>query len=262
MKKLIIHSIFLFGILFIIACSQNKTVVKTALSADEIIERSYQAHGGDALTKWKTLQVKGEVYMFTGGEKPSRGEYLSYVQKPDKFRRDRNLTKYEPNPWDYTDIYNSGQGWTTINLIPNHHPVFGMIIKRMLDSWNGAANYRTNADSLILQQESTASYVLDGDSVSVPAYVIKAKIKNEETVLYFDKNSFYLIQEEFKVYSYQFKKVYLDFRKYGDVVFAGKRIEFSPGQASSRGIRYLNDEIIFDAPIDESKFNEFKPENR
>jgi len=237
--------------------------VQQRLTADEIVGKSLKAHGGEALSGWETMVCKGDVSMFYYGSY-FRGEFKSFAQKPDKIRVERNMTKFQPGmPWDYTYIYNGEAGWTFINLVPQYNPVIGLINKRYIEPCFGISYYKNNSDKLILKPEGTAVYVLDGDTVKTPAHIVSAVIESDTTKLYFDKNNFHLIQEDYRITyapgrSFPLKRVYKDFKKFGDVIFAALRIEYSPGQSSSRGVKFVTKSIDCNVKFDPALFDELK----
>ncbi len=226
-------------------------------TARDIIERSYEKHGGEALANWETMVVKGDVYMADG--KIFRGEYLAFAQKPGKFRMERDLTKYERGRLFYTDIYNDGVGWTSRNLMPQYHNAYAKINKRRLDQCEGIAYFYNNADTLILQPEKKVKCVVKEDTTEIPAYVVTAIIEDDTTNLCFDKKSLYLIQEEYKVFRSILTRVSTNHKKFGKVVFPGNVSEIQHGRRGDNETKFEFKTIEYNIPVDPELFEEDKP---
>ena len=230
------------------------------MTAEDIVAKSYNRHGGKALSDWETMVIKGEVFK-AWGQDTMHGEYLSYSQKPGKIRFEKDFTKFSHSPVFYTDIYNQGESWRMLNLNTYSNNLIGRLAKRQFDGCDGIAFYRAHADTLIMHPEGLATYVLDGDTVQTPAYIITTVIGEDSTTLYFDKKSYFLIQEEFKMAPVSpFRRVYTDFKRFGRVVLAERRIEFEPGSMGSSGVRYFIKSVEYNVPVDSALFEEFRPE--
>jgi outer membrane lipoprotein-sorting protein len=220
-------------------CSQKP------LSADEIMARAVEAHGGEALTKWQTMVVKGEVHQMDGG-RWYRGEYILYAQKPDKLRVERDLTKFERGRFFFSDILNGDKGWMLRNLMPVYRDGLAEQNRARLDRCDGIAYYANQADSLSLAGEETVE--------GKPTYVLAAVFGDRTVKLDIDKETFYLVQES----DDDLTVTYSEFKEFGDSVRASEIREVTSGERSVE-IRYTYQTIDFDVPIDSMLFEEDMP---
>jgi len=240
MKK-ITPLLFLAVCVFLTVCTQPSLE-----DPKEIISRSVEKHGGETLCDWETMVINGEVFQEDVG-KVYRGEYILYVQKPDKLREERDLTKFEHGRLFYSYIYNAGQGWVLTNLIPRYSKQYGKTFKRWLDRCDGITYYANEADTLIKKQEEK----VNGKNT----YVISAVIESDTTTLYIDKKDFYLIQDVYK----NVKRLYSNFKEFGNTVYATDITEIQTFGERTSEVRFKYNTIEFDVPIDQSLFEEDMP---
>lgn len=240
MKKLMHFFIVFLFIINTAGCSQEPT------TAGDIIAKSVERHGGEALTDWETMVIEGEVNQ-RDNRLRFRGEYLLFARKPDKLRIERDLTKYERGRYFFTYIYNNGVGWSIRNLIPSYSGRYAEQYKRWLDKCDGIAYYAQNAEALILKPEETVN--------GKPAYVITAAVGNDSTNLYIDKKSFYLVQETYG----SVKRVFSDFKKFGKTVHAARIDEITTSRRSANEDNFIYYSIEYNVPIDPLLFEEDMP---
>ena len=240
MKRNVVLYIFCCYLIFFNVCS------KAPQSAREIINRSVEKHGGKALTNWKTMVVKGEVFQEDVGRK-YRGEYIKYAQKPDKLRVERDLTKFERGRLFYSYIYNNGKGWMLINLIPYYGKQYGKLFKRWLNQCNGIAYYANSADTLILKPDKKVK----GEK----AYVISAITDNDTTNLYINKKDYYLIQEEYG----KTKRIYSGFKRFGNAIYPTYIDEITKIGPRTVKVNFIYHSIEYNTPIDQKLFEEDMP---
>lgn len=226
-------------ILFGNGCSQKP------LSAEQILARSVEAHGGEALTNWQTMVIKGEVHQQDGG-RWYRGEYTLYAQKPDKLRVERDLTKFERGRFFFSDILNGDKGWMLQNLMPVYRNGLAQQNRARLDRCDGIAFYANQADSLSLAGEETVE--------GKPTYVVAALIGDDTVKLNIDSESFYLVQET----DGDMNIIYSDFKEFGETVRASQIREITSGERSVE-IRYIYNTIDLDVPIESMLFEEDMP---
>ncbi len=220
-------------------CSQKP------LSAEQIVSRSVEAHGGVALTDWNMMVIKGEVNQ-KDGRLWYRGEYILYAQKPDKLRVERDLTKFERGRFFFSDILNGDKGWMLRNLIPVYRDEFAQQNRARLDRCDGIAFHANQADSLTLAGE---------DSVEgKPTYVVAAVFGDETAKLQIDKETFYLVQETYG----DVTLIYSEFKEFGATVRASQIREITSGERTVE-VSYTYHTIDLDLPIDPMLFEEEMP---
>jgi len=221
-------------------------------TAEEIVNRSVEAHGGSALTDWNTMIIQGET-TFPDIGRMFRAEYLLFAEKPGKVRVEKDLTKFEHGRLFYTYIYNNGTGWMQRNLKPAYSNEFHSQHERLFNQCEGIAYYANNAQ-LRLKSEAEA------DTVGV--YVIEAVVDNDTTQLYIDPDSFYLVQEKFS-YSTRGRSVaktrkFSEFKKFGNIILPVKTVEIFSGEPPTIFTTTYNS-VEFDQPIEAWMFEEDMP---
>jgi outer membrane lipoprotein-sorting protein len=224
--------------LILVGCSSSKT-------AGEIVAESVRAHGGTALTDWKTMVVRGESYQ-KDGRLWFRGEYIVYAQKPDKIRMETDLTKFERGRFFYSEILNGDRGWMVRNLLPVYRDEFADRFKAKLDRCDGIGFYAANADSLTLVREDE----IEGQAV----YVIEATLGERTATLTIDRESFLLLKEEVG----NVTLVYSEFKELGGALRASKIHEVTAGNRTVE-ITYTYNSVEVDVEIDPILFEEEMP---
>lgn len=213
-------------------------------SAEELVALSIEAHGGDALTGWNTMIIKGETEYPDLG-KLFRAEYLVYAEAGNKVRVEQDLTKFERGRLFFTSIYNDGTGWMQRNLKPAYNDRFSRDFKRNLSLCCGIKYYADNYDLTMLEDEQ-----LDGRDV----YVLSATTETDTTKLFIDKKDFYLVREEYP----RKTRIYSDFKDYGDLVLPAKTVDVIVRQDTMRLTTHYNT-VEFDVPIESWMFTEDMP---
>jgi hypothetical protein len=225
-------------ILVVTGCSSTK-------SADEIVAESVRAHGGDALTDWRTMVVRGEVNQ-KDGRLWFRGEYIIYAQKPDKIRMETDLTKFERGRYFYSEILNGDKGWTVRNLLPVYRDEFAGRYKAKLARCDGIGFYAANADSLALIREDE----VEGQAV----FVIEATLGERSATLTIDQENSLLLKEEYE----DVTLVYSEFKELGGAVRASKIHEITTGNRTVE-ITYTYNSVEIDVEIEPLLFEEEMP---
>jgi hypothetical protein len=117
----------------------------------------------------------------------------------------------------------------------------------MLNQCDGIAYYAANADELVWKEDDVVE--------DVPAYVVQAVIGEESTDLYFDKESYHLVQEKFD----ETTRIFSDFRPFGDVVLAGKILEITNTERGERRLPITYETVEYDVTIEDWLFEEDMP---
>ena len=122
-------------------------------SAADIVARSLAAHGGDTLTSWKTLTIKGTVVMQDGIA--YNGAYTLLAKAPDRVRVEHDATADRGRAF-YEYFLNGGVAWTRRNLIPASFDAAR--IQRWLDQCYGIAIYAKPGVALELKGEAEMAW--------------------------------------------------------------------------------------------------------
>jgi len=197
---------FLYIILIVVTAAR---CTQPSLTAEEIIARSVEAHGGDALSNWQSIVIKGEAVMQDLGNS-IRSEYIISAEKPEKVRVDIDLTKFERGRQIFTYFYNNGIGWMQYNLSPSYRSEYTQIHKHYLDHCYGIAYYAENSDLSLLSEKR-----LNGKKV----YKVCAVAESDTAMLYIDKETFYFVGEEYRDTRGLVKCIFGDFENFGQAVY-------------------------------------------
>ncbi|MFC1556241.1 hypothetical protein ACFL67_04075 [candidate division KSB1 bacterium] len=169
-------------------------------SADELITRSYEIHGGAKLTDWNSLSIEGRIWMNDGTW--YLGKYLVFAEKPGKLRVEEDMT-FAKGRMFHEYFMNDGVAWSRRNLMPGRNSA-----EQMMGRWNqlgGIAYYKENASSFFMKEDSEVEWQ-EGTFVTgeqpeytvietIPAYVVGAVMEADTIDLYFDKKNLNFIQE-------------------------------------------------------------------
>jgi hypothetical protein len=231
-----------------------------SMTPRDVVSRSLKAHGGDKLTNWKGMTIRGTVDMADGIV--FRAAYLVFAE-PGKLRIESDMTVTQGGRYFYEDFLNDEVAWSRRNLIPSRGNLEDM--KKKMNQCYGIAFYANKADSLVQKDDTTVEWREKPDLqsntykvvASRPAYVISALIGKETTDLYIDKENFYFLQEA----SGKSKRVYWDFKKFGEVVLPTKILEIGPGSQGERITPYAYETVKFNVPIEEWLFTEDMPKS-
>jgi hypothetical protein len=229
-----------------------------SLSPKDIISRSFKAHGGDKLTTWKSMTIKGTVDMSDGIT--FRAAYLVFAQ-PGKLRIERDMTVTRGGRYFYEDFLNSEVAWSRRNLVVDRGNLEDM--KKKLNQLSGIAYYADKAETLVRKEDAVVEWREKTDLqsneykivASRPAYVITAVAGKDTTDLYIDMESYYFLQEV----TGRSKRVFWDFRKFGDVTMPTKLLEINAGSRGEQITPFAYESVNFNVPIEDWLFTEDMP---
>ena len=232
---------------------------KHEMSPKDIVSRSVQAHGGDKLTSWKSMTIKGTVDMSDGIT--FRAAYRVFAKAPGKLRVEKDMTVVRGGRYFYEYFLNNGTAWSRRNLVPERSNLEEM--KRWMNQCYGIAHYADKAESLVRKEDAVVEWRektdLQSNEYKVvatrPAYVIAALIGRETTDLYIDKESFYFLQEV----AGRSKRVFWDFKKFGDVTMPTRLLEIVAGSQREQITPFTYESVKFNIPIEDWLFTEDMP---
>lgn len=229
-----------------------------SMSPKDIVSRSVAAHGGDKLTGWKSMTIRGTIDMSDGIM--FRSAYLIFAE-PGKLRIERDMTVTRGGRYFYEDFLNNEVAWSRRNLVVDRGNLEEM--KKKMNQLSGIAYYANKAESLARKDDAVVEWREKADLQSneykvvatKPAYVIAATIGKETTDLYIDKESFVFLQEV----AGRSKRVFWDFKKFGDVTMPTKILEITAGSRGEQIIPITYETVKFNVPIEEWLFTEDMP---
>ena len=230
-------------LLCIVYCSKQPE------TAEEIVASSLKAHGGSALSDWKSTVITGDAEVMD--IHLIRSEYKILAEKPDKVRMEIDQTKFERGRQLFSYIYNNGIGWMHRNLIPFYSPAYAKIHKRYYDHCFGIAYYSEDAAVFLKPEEK-----IEDKNV----YVLGAVIDSDTSTIYIDNDTFYFIREQYKDVRGTITRTYSEFQKFGKAVFPTKVIESIKGRREQElEIKYSD--IKFNVPVEAWMFEEDMPKS-
>lgn len=232
-----------------------------AQTAQDIVARSVAAHGGDRLSEWKTMKIRGTLEMFDGVT--FQAAYLLLAEAPGKLRIEEDMTADKGGRIFYEYFLNDGVAWSRRNLLPGKADAAE--IERRLNQCYGIAFYGRHADSLEKAADARVEWLeKDPDSGeyksvdSKPAYVIEATVGKTKTRLYIDKENFCFLEEE----TGSVKRLFRDFKDFGGAVHPTRILEISQGPRGEQITPYTYTSVEYDVPIEEWLFTEDMPEKK
>jgi hypothetical protein len=224
----------------------------------DILGLSVKAHGGDSLTNWKSMTIRGTIDMADGIT--FRAAYLVFAE-PGKLRIERDMTVSQGGRYFYEDFLNGELAWNRRNLIPGRANLEEM--KKKLRGCYGIAWYANKAESLVQKEDAVVEWREKPDLqsndfkvvASRPAYVITATIGKEQTDLYIDKSTYFFLQEA----AGRSRQIFWDFKKFGEVTMPTRLLEIATGPRGEQITPYGYDIVKFNVPIDGWLFTEDMP---
>jgi hypothetical protein len=232
------------------------------LQPREILNRSVKAHGGEKLTKWNTLTITGTVDMFDGIT--FRAAYRLFAKAPGKLRVEKDMTVTPGGRQFYEYCLNDGLAWSRRNLVASSGNLEEL--RRWMDQCYGIAFYASKAESLVRQEDAVVEWREKADLQSTeykvvatrPAYVLAAVVGKTTTTLYIDKENFHFLQEV----SGRVKRVYWDFKKFGDVTLPAKILEITAGSQGEQVTPFTFEGVKYNSPIEDWLFTEDMPQGK
>ncbi len=230
--------------------------VQAPATAQDLLARSVAAHGGDKLSSWRTMSITGTIEMVDGIT--YRAAYRVLAKAPDKLKVEEDMTVDRGGRYAYEYFRNGSQTWSRRNLIP------GKADAARLDRWMnqcfGVAHYAKQATSLALKPEATSDWMTksaSGYEVTErrPAYVVTVTTPAGSADLYFDKKTFYLLQET----TAEGRRLYAAFHDFGGTVHPTRILEITQGRNGEVVTPITYDAVRYGEPIEDWVFEEDMP---
>ena len=236
---------------------------QTAPAANEIVARSVAAHGGDRLSSWKTLTIKGTVAMQDGIT--YNGAYTLLAKAPDRVRVEHDATADRGRAF-YEYYLNGGVAWTRRNLIPATFDAAR--IQRWLDQCYGVAFYARPGVTLELKGEESIAWppepagpsrTTDGGNAAAPVtrrvWLITATVDGETRELAIDRETSRFLREV----AGDTTRTYWDFASFDGVLMPTRILEIAKTRQGETRTPFTWTSVVHDAPIEEWRFTEDMP---
>jgi hypothetical protein len=216
-----------------------------------LLQKSVEACGGmDAMGAWETMIRTGELTVHWPGWGSPRAKCTLRVKRPDKLVLDQDFSAYD-HPFFFTYYYNGGEVWAMVNLGVRQSPRYTDAMTRAMKNAGGMHYYMSECDTFFL-----AGPVPD-DSLVTGASVTRVGIVDEgDTVMVdIDKETHLpvrLLRENGAEQS-----LFADYREVGGIKVPFEMTVYQNGAVSAE---YVWGRIVFDEPIDDADFEEYRPE--
>jgi hypothetical protein len=227
-------------------------------TAADIVARSVQAHGGEALTSWQTLKITGTVVMQDGIA--YTGAYTLLAKAPDRLRVEHDATADRGRAF-YEYFLNGGVAWSRRNLIPGALEVDR--IQRWMDQCYGVAFYARPGVTLELMPDADLPWPPEtspGAGPAVPASkrkvrVVAATVGGERRELSVDEETGRFLQEV----TPQITRVHWDFRPFGGMLMPTRILEIVKTRQGETRTPFTWTDVKRNVPIEDWRFAEDMP---
>ncbi|MEW5981984.1 MAG: hypothetical protein AB1806_06390 [Acidobacteriota bacterium] len=228
-------------------------------TAADVLARSVAAHGGDRLTDWRTLEIRGNVVMQDGIAYNAAFRLLA--RPSGQIRVDQDLTADRGRAF-YEYFLDDGVAWTRRNLVVSPYDAARM--RRWLNHCYLVAFYAKNATELELKPDGEATPVgpaSPGEAAQmapVPTWVVAGKVGEDAVELYIAKQDYRLLREVTPFSTRDFGA----FRTFQGVVWPTRIVERTKTRQREIETPFTYTSVIYDAPIDDWLFREDRPKGR
>jgi hypothetical protein len=245
-------------LLTILLLAVGAPAAHAADTAQAILARSIQAHGGDRLTAWKTMVVEGTIDVLDGVT--YHAAYRLWAKRPGKLRVEHDLTADRGRRFDQYFL-NGGVSWMRRSLIVGAVPVARM--QRWLDQCDGVAAYARHSSAFTLQPDAVVQWQAPPKpgSTAPPvvesrlAWVLHATIDGAAVDLYIDKERYFLLQEV----TPDARRVFSGFTNFSGRTLATKINEFTRGRQGETLTPITWKSVKYDVAVEDWLFDEDKP---
>jgi hypothetical protein len=226
-------------------------------SATDVVARSVQAHGGEALTSWQSLKITGTVLMQDGIA--YNGAYTLLAKLPGRLRVEHDATADRGRAF-YEYFLNGGVAWSRRNLIPGALEVDR--IQRWMDQCYGIAFYARPGTTLELKPDADlpwppqAEAPAPGAAVSTRrVWVVAATVGAEARELFIDQETSRLLQES----TPQTTRVYWDFRSFDGMLMPTRILEITKSRQGEVRTPITWTSVVRNPQIEDWRFTEDMP---
>jgi hypothetical protein len=231
---------------------------RPAETAQDILARSIQAHGGARLTTWKTMVVEGTIDVVDGVT--YHAAYRLWAEKPGKLRVEHDLTADRGRRFDQYFL-NGGVSWVRRSLIVGAVPVARL--QRWFDQCSFVASYAAHSAAFALQPDAVVEWQAPpGDGSTAPkvierrpAFVLRATIDGAAVDLYIDKERYLLLQEV----TPDGRRVFSGFTNFAGRLLPTKINEYARSRQGETLTPIAWKTVKYDVPVAEWLFEEDKP---
>jgi hypothetical protein len=226
-------------------------------TAAEIVARSVQAHGGDALTSWQTLKITGTVLMQDGIA--YTGAYTLLAKAPDRVRVEHDATADRGRAF-YEYFLNGAVAWSRRNLVPGSLEVDR--IRRWMDQCYAIAFYARPGLALERLADADLAWPPAAPGAGQPStqaarrvWVVAATVGAERRELHIDQETGRFLQEV----TPQATRVFWDFRAFDGMLLPTRILEITKTRQGESRTPFTWTEVRRNVPIEDWRFTEDMP---
>ena len=226
-------------------------------TAAEIVARSVQAHGGDALTSWQTLKITGTVLMQDGIA--YTGAYTLLAKAPDRLRVEHDATADRGRAF-YEYFLNGAVAWSRRNLVPGSLEVDR--IQRWMDQCYAIAFYARPGLALERLADADLAWPPAAPGAGQPStqaarrvWVVAATVGAERRELHIDQETGRFLQEV----TPQATRVYWDFKAFDGMLLPTHILEIQKNLLGESRTPFTWTVVRRNLPIVDWRFTEVMP---
>jgi hypothetical protein len=227
-------------------------------TAQAILSRSIQAHGGEKLTNWKTMVIDGTIDIQDGVM--YHAAYRLWAKVPGRLRVEHDLTADRGRRFDQYFL-NAGVAWMRRSLVVGTVPMARM--QRWLDQCYGIAFYAKHSAAFALQPDAVVQWQGPPESGSTtlkvlesrPAWVLHALIDGGAVELYIDKERAFLLQEV----TPEGRRVFSGFTAFAGRTLPTRINEFTKARLGETLTPITWKTVKYDVAVEDWLFDEDKP---
>jgi hypothetical protein len=218
--------------------------------ARTLVEKSVKAMGGEKnAAAWKTRTETGHLTVHWPGWGTPRAVATRYVKRPDKMVLDQDFSAFD-HPFFFTYYYNEGDVWANVNMGVRQNPRYTAFMSRAMKSTGGMYYFMAECDTFYLVPE------VPDDSLVTGADVARVGIVDDGDTILVDLDiKTHLPVRQIEMGGSQ-HVLFTDYRMAGGLQVPFRLTVYQDGAIASE---YVWDEIKFDEPMDDARFEKDRP---
>ncbi len=225
-------------------------------TGDDLLARSFRAHGGEKLSSWRTIDITGTIDMEDGIT--YRSAYRIRARQPDKLKVDQDMTVARGGRYFYEYFRNGDLVWSRRNLVVGKADPAR--VARWMNQCFGVGYYAKQATAVALEGDGTSEWMTkSGTAYQVseqrPAHVVTVTLPAGSADLYIDKATFYLLEER----TQDSRRLYSGFKTFEGRVHPTLILEITKGRNGEVFTPITYDNVRYDTPIEDWIFEEDMP---
>jgi len=237
-------------VLVSLLASQQPGVTGEKNQAKALVEKSVKAMGGEKkAAAWKTRTETGHLTVHWPGWGTPKAVATRWVKRPDKMVLDQDFSAFD-HPFFFTYYYNEGDVWANVNMGVRQSPRYTAFMTRAMKSTGGMYYFMAECDTFYLVPDVPDDSLVTGSDVARVGIV-----DHGDTILVDLDVKTHLPVRQIENGGSQ-HVLFADYRKTGGLKVPFKLTVYQDGAVASE---YVWDEIKFDEPVDDARFEKDRP---